>query len=323
MSMYREYKLRLAIRRWIWVFIFGLVLSGITSIPNSWLAFFVDNISFFPEYMRGWLQMLYSSVKATDDYFPYLNASTDWLAFAHVIIATAFIGPLRDPVKNIWVIEFGMIACLMVIPMALISGPMRGVPFFWRMFHCSFGIIGIIPLYFCYKKIKQLEALLQEPSYRNTPMHVNEIFIDYIMGPLAGSAQNEEQCRQYGDIDVNDEAAVKAAIHDAIKAKFDLQPVEFKILAKTSLAYYLTTDKVSFEKIFDSLSMAFQRPKNAKSFFIWVWEVLFGSERYELKNWKYYEVVDDMEEPLKILLKHKKTIDFDEAVLNEYNPGLS
>jgi hypothetical protein len=38
------------------------------------------------------------------------------------------LGPLRHPVRNIWVVQFGMIACLGVIPLTLIAGPIRGTP---------------------------------------------------------------------------------------------------------------------------------------------------------------------------------------------------
>ena len=39
-----------------------------------------------------------------------------------------------------------MIACVLVIPLALICGAVRGIPFWWRMIDCSFGILGVIPL---------------------------------------------------------------------------------------------------------------------------------------------------------------------------------
>ena len=71
---------------------------------------------------------------------------TDWLAFAHLVIAVAFIGPLLDPVRNRWVITFGMIACVMVLPLALICGPIRGIPLYWQLIECSLGVFGIIPL---------------------------------------------------------------------------------------------------------------------------------------------------------------------------------
>jgi hypothetical protein len=47
----------------------------------------------------------------------------------------------------------------MIFPLAFICGPIRHIPFYWQLIDCSFGIIGIIPLFFCYRWIKQLEIL--------------------------------------------------------------------------------------------------------------------------------------------------------------------
>lgn len=79
--------------------------------------------------------------------------------FAHLVIAVAFYGPYRDPVRNIWVVEFGMIACAGIIPLALICGPIRGIPLWWSVIDMSFGVFGVIPLYVVRKRIKRLEAL--------------------------------------------------------------------------------------------------------------------------------------------------------------------
>ncbi|MDH3938671.1 MAG: hypothetical protein OEV68_15210, partial [candidate division Zixibacteria bacterium] len=70
----------------------------------------------------------------------------------------AFVGPLRDPVKNVWVIQFGMIACVLVVPYALIFGYVRGIPLSWRVIDCSFGVIGILPLWLVRNYIRKLEA---------------------------------------------------------------------------------------------------------------------------------------------------------------------
>jgi hypothetical protein len=69
----------------------------------------------------------------------------------------AFIGPLRDPVRNIWVIEWAMLACVAVIPLAMIAGPIRGIPVYWRLLDCSFGVIGIIPLWIVRRWIKNMK----------------------------------------------------------------------------------------------------------------------------------------------------------------------
>ena len=46
----------------------------------------------------------------------FLAYGTDWPAFGYVAIAVAFIGVFRDPIKNIGLVQSGMIACLLVIP---------------------------------------------------------------------------------------------------------------------------------------------------------------------------------------------------------------
>lgn len=92
--------------------------------------------------MRDGLQKSYAV-------YPWLAYGTDWLAFAHLVLAIFFIGPLIDPVRNVWVIRAGIIACMAVIPLALICGELRGIPIGWRMIDCSFGILGVLPLYYC------------------------------------------------------------------------------------------------------------------------------------------------------------------------------
>ncbi|HVR37323.1 MAG TPA: hypothetical protein VMS21_15920, partial [Methylomirabilota bacterium] len=67
--------------------------------------------------------------------------------------------PWRDPVRNVWVIEFGMIACVLVVPFALIMGGVRDIPFGWRLIDCCFGVFGIIPLWFCRRLIVRLAEL--------------------------------------------------------------------------------------------------------------------------------------------------------------------
>ena len=56
------------------------------------------------------------------------------------------IGVFRDPVRIVWIIVWGMIACVAVIPLALIAGPIRGIPWGWTLIDCSFGIVGVVPL---------------------------------------------------------------------------------------------------------------------------------------------------------------------------------
>jgi len=158
MKKLTEQQLRKRIKSWILLFIVFLIISGITAfLIETELSIFMAHSSSFPLFVQNWLSIIYHAVKETNAEYPYLSFGTDWLAFAHIVIATVFIGPLKDPVRNIWVIQFGMIACVMIFPLALIAGPIRHIPFYWQLVDCSFGVLGIIPLYITYKLIKQLE----------------------------------------------------------------------------------------------------------------------------------------------------------------------
>jgi hypothetical protein len=151
-------QLQKKIRRGIILFIVFLVLSGVTAFPiQSELEFIAAHSGNFPASLQHWLLKILAEVQQTNAQFPHLAYGTDWLAFAHIVIATAFIGPYIDPVRNIWVIRFGMIACMMVFPLAFLAGPVREIPFFWQLIDCSFGVLGFLPLYFCHRNILLLE----------------------------------------------------------------------------------------------------------------------------------------------------------------------
>ena len=139
-------------------FIVGLALSGITAFPLTWeLGVLVRNFGQGDGILASWLRTVQTGLLETDAKYPFIAYGTDWLAFGHLVIASAFIGPLKDPVRNKWIIEWGMIACIAVPFLALIAGPIRGIPFGWRLINCSFGIVGIIPLWYVRNQIKLLE----------------------------------------------------------------------------------------------------------------------------------------------------------------------
>jgi len=45
-----------------------------------------------------------------------------------------------------------------VIPTALIAGGLRGIPHWWRLIDCSFGVLGIMPLWVARLYVKRLEG---------------------------------------------------------------------------------------------------------------------------------------------------------------------
>lgn len=137
-------------------FMIMLLLSGLTAIPVEWELSIATR--FLSDTMAGqWLDQVYNAVRNTGNAYPFLMYGYDWLAFAHIILALLFIGPIKDPVRNKWVVEFGIYACLLIIPFALVAGHFRGIPFWWRLIDCSFGIIGLFPLITCMRKIIMME----------------------------------------------------------------------------------------------------------------------------------------------------------------------
>lgn len=154
--MNNQHQLRI-VRRWIIFFIISLFISGLTAIPVETGLQFLTRCIPIDTMVGEWLDTVYLAVANTNRDYPFIAYGYDWLAFAHFVLAILFIGPLRDPVRNKWVIEFGMIACLLIIPFALIAGQFRGIPFWWRLVDCSFGVIGLIPLGLCLRRINQVE----------------------------------------------------------------------------------------------------------------------------------------------------------------------
>ena len=155
------------IKNWLKYFMLALFLSGLTAIPVEKELIFIINYFPFDGSIKGTFQEILNAVQQTGKNYPFLFYGYDWLAFAHFILAILFIGPLRDPVKNKWVIEFGIIACILIIPYAMVAGYLRGIPFWWRLIDCSFGITGIVPLIICLAKIKKLEEEIKNESERN------------------------------------------------------------------------------------------------------------------------------------------------------------
>ena len=144
-------------------FTLALVVSGLTAFPIGWdleiLVQFVAPFKDIAPTLFDWVSLVNRGIQETYTRYPFVAYGTDWLAFAHIVIAIAFIGPLRDPVKNIWVVEWGMIACVLVIPLAVIVNPIRGIPFFWTLVDCSFGVFGIIPLWIVRHDILQISRV--------------------------------------------------------------------------------------------------------------------------------------------------------------------
>ncbi|GGV31240.1 hypothetical protein GCM10010495_54690 [Kitasatospora herbaricolor] len=162
------------VRRRLWIFVVCLVLSGLTAFPleteTRWLADFATGpAASVSERLPGLLAKLLQvrdGIADTNHRYPFLAYGTDWLAFAHLVIAVAFWGPIKDPVRNVWVVRWAVIACGAIIPLALVCGPLRGIPPYWRFIDMSFGVIGVIPLLMVLRGIRAIERIQERDAER-------------------------------------------------------------------------------------------------------------------------------------------------------------
>jgi hypothetical protein len=150
------------LRIYLGVFMLGLVLSGLTAFPlRTELPMVIGVLRHLGAPAQSalilWLNKVDEVLESTGQQYPFLAYGTDWLGFAHLVIAAAFIGAWRDPVRNKWLFTFGLLNCAAVVPFALIAGEARDIPFYWRLIDCSFGVLGAIPLWICTRYVARIE----------------------------------------------------------------------------------------------------------------------------------------------------------------------
>ena len=149
-------------------FMLGLFLSGVTAFPLLAELNLLSKLLHANELatsggsfaaLGGWIVRVRDGLDTTYAAFPFIAYGTDWLAFGHLIIALFFVGPFLDPVRNVFILRAGLLACGLVLPLALICGPIRGIPFFWRLIDCSFGISAFPLLWYCLRLTRRLERM--------------------------------------------------------------------------------------------------------------------------------------------------------------------
>jgi hypothetical protein len=144
------------------VFIVGLVASGITAFPLLHEIRILHR--FFPQSNDGtatefpfWIATVKSGLEETYAHYPWIAYGTDWLAFGHFAIAFFFIAAITRPAQSRLILNAGIAACISVIPIALICGRVREIPFGWRLIDCSFGLVGLVPLIYCRRLLRHIE----------------------------------------------------------------------------------------------------------------------------------------------------------------------
>jgi hypothetical protein len=140
----------------------GLLLSGVTVWPAlAELKAGVD-LLWGAEHATGVLHSFVLSViealEGLQANYPFMLYGYDWLAFAHVVLAILFAGAIRDPVRNKWIVQCGLIMCALVPVLAGICIPLRGLPLRWFWIDFAFAPCAALPLWMALRDIRRVEA---------------------------------------------------------------------------------------------------------------------------------------------------------------------
>ena len=146
------------------IFVFGLLASGITAFPllnemrlfADWLGLGAATSPDGHSGLAFWILTVRFGLEDVYARYPWVAYGIDWLAFGHIAIALFFVGPLFRPAGSQSVILAGIAACILVLPVALICGAIRGIPLYWRLIDCSFGVFGVVPLLYCLRLLRHI-----------------------------------------------------------------------------------------------------------------------------------------------------------------------
>jgi len=131
---------------------------------------YFDTLGSMKEDSASWRSVFAGlSVLRLVDSYTETGASIDpanWAQLHSVRTAIADVSE-GDPVRNVWVVQWAMIACLSIIPLALIAGPVRHIPFWWSCIDMSFGVFGLIQLLVLHRIIKQLAVVTPPQDQRD------------------------------------------------------------------------------------------------------------------------------------------------------------
>jgi len=122
----------------------GLVIAGATAFFIPWGVDLIVNHTPLPEWINQtvWLNYVLNGVIQIDKSYDFIWYGTDWMAFAHLLFAILFYGLYKDPIRNKWLVSFGLVACVAIAPIALGFGHLRGIPLIWQFLDMAFGVIA-------------------------------------------------------------------------------------------------------------------------------------------------------------------------------------
>ena len=155
-------KIRIYLILFLLAFLFSLHTVVFIEVETELLAKYVGHDTFMEELcpsISAWIEHLNLAVSETYSSYPFFAYCMDWLVYAFVVLAIFLLGAIKDPVRNVWVVQVFMVACCLGFILPFIVGPIRDIPVFWRSIDSSCGLIGLLFLLLPYRLIRKLEAL--------------------------------------------------------------------------------------------------------------------------------------------------------------------
>ncbi|KKL78938.1 hypothetical protein LCGC14_2019870 [marine sediment metagenome] len=144
------------------IVVFGLLLAGITVWPAVGELKLAVRIVWGDGAPTGALHSFVlraiEGLESVEASYTFLLYAHDWLAFAHIVLAILFAGAIRDPIRNVWIVQCGLIMCALVPVLAAICIPMRGIPLWWFWIDFAFAPAAALPLWIALRDIRRAEA---------------------------------------------------------------------------------------------------------------------------------------------------------------------
>ncbi|NQT37725.1 MAG: hypothetical protein HQ581_09565, partial [Planctomycetes bacterium] len=144
------------------IVVFGLLVSGITVWPAVGELKMAVGLVWGDAEPTGDLHRFVlravEGLETVEADYPFMLYAHDWLAFAHIVLAILFAGAIRDPVRNVWIVQCGLVICLLVPVLAGICIPIRGLPMVWFWIDCAFAPAAALPLWIALRDIRRAEA---------------------------------------------------------------------------------------------------------------------------------------------------------------------
>lgn len=129
-------------------------------------------------------------------------------------------------------------------------------------------------------------------------IRLNIFYVDYLLNPLMGGADDDEACEKYKGVAVETKEQFRAVIRDELTPFFyNFMNETNQAKAKLALSYALSKNDTNFRSIFGPALLPFKIPQDSRGFFACMWEEFFEGEDYHLDDLDQYKAFIDVEEP--------------------------